>query len=485
MSRSAARALSQRTTAISQHMSSINVTPNLQPTVKFESVSSLRTYTLNRPQKLNALDDQMLSILRPKIEEWSTSDLCGTIVARGVGRAFCCGGDVANVIKDAADPTTRPQAINFFKREFEMDYILATLKKPYVAVLDGFTMGGGVGLAANAPFRIATENTVFAMPETKIGYCPDVGGSYFLSRMDGELGTYLALTSDTLSGRAVFEHGFATHFIPSRRIPMLLDRLAELHQPHASVIDRTIEDFSTERAPDEPPAPFIGAKRSALDSAFRHNTVEQIIKDLETFSQTSVDASVKQWASDTLAMLHMRSPTSLKVALKAIRRGKKLTLLETLDMELKIATAFCSGASPDFITGVKAVIVDRIKERPNWSPASLNDVSAQIVENFFEPKSPYLTSAPELTIPAELNSGTKLNPMKYALPSEEEIGSVVTGSHGSGGGVGIRFDELLKRFAVLRPGKVGVKEKIYEVVQRRCEVTDNADGNWVWLKWKH
>ena len=122
---------------------------------------------------------------------------------------------------------------------------------------------------------------------------------------------------------------------------MLLDRLAELHQPHASVIDRTIEDFSAEREPDEPPAPFTGAKRKALDSAFRHNTVEQIVNDLETFSQTSADSLVKEWASDTLAMLHMRSPTSLKVALKAIRHGSKLTLLETLNMELKIATAFC------------------------------------------------------------------------------------------------------------------------------------------------
>lgn len=122
---------------------------------------------------------------------------------------------------------------------------------------------------------------------------------------------------------------------------MLLDRLAELHQPHASVIDRTIEDFSAERESDEGPAPFIGAKRSALDSAFRHNTVEKIFHDLEVFSRTSADASVKEWASNTLALLHMRSPTSLKVALKAIRLGKKLTLLETLNMELKIATAFC------------------------------------------------------------------------------------------------------------------------------------------------
>ena len=152
------------------------------------------------------------------------------------------------------------------------------------------------------------------------------------------------------------EHGFATHFVPSRRIPMLLDRLAELHQPHASVIDRTIEDFVAEREPTEPPAPFTGAKRSALDSAFRHNDVEKIVEDLEVFSKASADASVKQWASDTLAMLHVRSPTSLKVALEAIRRGSKLTLLETLNMELKIATAFCVSCIYLFIHNIQGCI---------------------------------------------------------------------------------------------------------------------------------
>jgi len=149
-------------------------------------------------------------------------------------------------------------------------------------------------------------------------------------------------------------------------------------------------------------------------------------------------------------------------------------------MELKIATAFCSGASPDFITGVKARIVNRIKEseRPDWSPANLDDVSAEVVENFFEPKSPYLTLAPELTIPADLTSGT-LNPVKYALPSEEEIGRVVNHSDN-----GIQLEKLLQKFTEQQPGKLGVKEKIYEVVQRRCELTGNVNGNKIWLKWK-
>jgi 3-hydroxyisobutyryl-CoA hydrolase len=136
------------------------------------------------------------------------------------------------------------------------------------------------------------------------------------------------------------EHGLATHYIPSRRIPQLLDSLAELNQPHPSLIDRTIEDLSCEREPDEPRSPFTGAKRIALDTAFRHNTVEAIFNELETLSKID-NEEVKKWAADTLTTLHLRSPTSLKVALEAVRRGSRMSLLQALDMELKIATAFC------------------------------------------------------------------------------------------------------------------------------------------------
>jgi len=265
---------------------------------------------------------------------------------------------------------------------------------------------------------------------------------------------------------------------------MLLDQLAELHQPHATQVDKTIEDFVAEREPSEPPAPFTGPIRIALDSAFRHNKVELILKDLEVISLTSANSSVKQWASDTLAALKLRSPTSLKVALKAIRRGKDLELLKTLDMELKIATAFCCGASPDFITGVKAKFVDRIEdsERPNWSPASLDEVSEEeVVAKFFDTKSPYLTLAPELTIPADSTPGTRLDPEKYALPSESKIGSEVKAFDD---GRGIQYEKLLQIFTKLQPGKLGVKEKIYEVVQRRCELADGGIGNKIRLKWK-
>jgi 3-hydroxyisobutyryl-CoA hydrolase len=134
---------------------------------------------------------------------------------------------------------------------------------------------------------------------------------------------------------------------------------------------------------------------------------------------------------------------------------------------------------------VQAVLVLKTSERPEWKPSRIKDVTPEIVSRFFDADSPFLKDVPSLTLPDDLTSETLSNPMKYALPSEEEIGSVVLGSHATGGGLGIRIDELLGRFAELRPGKMGVKEKVIEVVQRKCEVTDNRDGNRVWLKWIH
>ncbi|KAF8623491.1 hypothetical protein AX15_006274 [Amanita polypyramis BW_CC] len=480
MSKGAARA-SHRAQVIAKHMLS---TSAAESPVLFESNGALRTYVLNRPKKLNTLDLPMVDLIRQKIEEWTTSDLCEVIAGTATGKAFCAGGDVASIIQQLADPATRYKGLEFFQREFETDYILASVPKPYVVILDGYTMGGGVGLAAYAPFRIATEKTQFAMPETKIGYCPDVGGTHFLSRLDGELGTYLGLTSDVLRGRAVFEHGFATHYIPSSRIPTLLERLAALEKPHPSVIDRAIEELSSERQPDEKPAPFFGKKRMALDFAFRHNQIEKIVGDLRTFLNHD-DKSIQEWAKDTLAMLEMRSPTSLKVALEAIRRGRELTLLEAFEQELRIATGFCSGASPDFVTGVTAVLVEKTAGRPRWSPGTIEEVTEEIVSRFFDPKSPFLAATPKFTVPERFKSGPSSHLMKFALPTEEEIGAVVRGAHSSGGTTGIKLDELLSRFGELRQGKMGVREKVLEVVQRKCQTVDNADGNFVWLKWDH
>lgn len=229
------------------------------------------------------------------------------------------------------------------------------------------TVGGGVGLSAHAPFRIATENTRFAMPETNIGYSPDVGANFFLSRLDGEIGTYLGLTSYNLTGRAVLwvlhctlflvdglenvlkricsENGLATHYVPSRRIPQLLSQLAALNDPTPQMINSLIEEHYGEPLAEETNNAIRGEIRDAVDIAFGHDTVEEIFASLEQLQQSSSEA-VTKWAADTLAILEHRSPTSLKVALQAIRLGRKMTLAEVLRMEMGIATAFLVSLLP-------------------------------------------------------------------------------------------------------------------------------------------
>jgi len=434
----------------------------------------MRQYILNREKKLNALNTEMIDILRPQLEEWSKSDLCKIVVGSGLGRAFCAGGDVATVLKDSLNDATRPNSIAFFRSEYELDYILSVLPKSYIALLDGITMGGGVGLAISAPFRVATEKTVFAMPETKIGFCPDVGASFFLSRMDGQVGTYLALTSETLVGREVFEHGFATHYIPSTSIPTLMARLADLDNPTPELIDRAIEELHAERQPNDAAGKFTGKTRQALDSAFSHDTVEDIIKSLEAFASHE-DTGVRDWAKATLETLRMRSPTSLKVALAAVRRGKKLSLLESLQMEMGIATAYCSGASPDFRTGISAVLIDKTQGRPTWTPDSIDQVTPEIVDRFFNKSSTYVSSSPQLTPPPELRNKNK-DPMRFALPTEATINDTIN-SLSSGGSVPL--SEVLTKFDDLRSGKNGVKEKVMDVVQRQYTLVDQGGSQFI------
>lgn len=169
--------------------------------VVFGTKYGVRTIELNRPDKLNSLNGSMARKIFPRLVEWEKSQLANVIIMKGAGRAFCAGGDVAALAKqNKQGEAGQQESKDYFALEYKLDHLIATYPKPYVAFMDGITMGGGVGLSVHAPFRIATEKTVFAMPETTIGFFPDVGASFFLPRMDGEIGTYLALTSEQLKG---------------------------------------------------------------------------------------------------------------------------------------------------------------------------------------------------------------------------------------------------------------------------------------------
>ncbi|KAF8586091.1 3-hydroxyisobutyryl-coenzyme A hydrolase [Ramaria rubella] len=473
-----------RTSMITRHVSSTSAAKGAsmeQPRVLLESDRATRTYVLNRPEKRNALDAGMIDHIRSNVQRWDAAALCEVIVGTGKGPAFCAGGDIVSVMEASKSEKSRPEAISFFKEEFETNYLLGNLSTPYVAIMDGITMGGGVGLSVHAPFRVATENTLFAMPETKIGYVPDVGANHFLSRLDGQIGTYFSLTGTTLKGRAVFEHGIATHFVPASRIPDLRARLASLEKTNPDQVNSAIEELHHERAENEAPPPLIGAIRVAVDTAFSQKTVEDIVESLTTMTaDKESEENIRTWAEKTLGELNMRSPTSLKVALEAVRRAKLLSLGEVLQMEMHLATAFINGASPDFVTGVTTLLVEKSPDRPPWSPSTLAEIpDDSILKSFFDLDSPYLATAPQLAFPNEAPPRRD-----YALPSEEEIGHMVLGSHPSSSDKAVTLEELLIRFEQLRDGKFGVRQKVLEVALRRCRVAKDPD-NQLCLEWMH
>ncbi|THG99971.1 hypothetical protein EW026_g2486 [Hermanssonia centrifuga] len=255
------------------------------------------------------------------------------------------------------------------------------------------------------------------------------------------------------------------------------------------MIDRTIEECSEARNADDPAPSLAGPQRVAVDTAFAHNQVEKILESLKGMIESHENSAIRTWAQVTLDALELRSPTSLKVALAAIRKGKTINLQEALQMELNIATAYCasSGASPDFHTGVTAVLVDKIIERPAWYPATLGEVSdSEISKKFFSDYTPTSGTSPALAFPEALDpaKGTRFSPVLFALPTEQEIRQLVDGSHASSGATAITLQELLNKLNLLRQGKMGIREKVLEVVERCCVQDEEKETGEKYLRWK-
>jgi 3-hydroxyisobutyryl-CoA hydrolase len=378
------------------------------------------------------------------------------MVAGAGSKALCAGGDVAALaLQNEQGPEGQKKSTDFFGLEYQLDHTIATYSKPFISVMDGITMGGGVGLSVHAPFRIATERTVFAMPETTIGFFPDVGGSFFLPRLDGEVGTYLALTSERLTGVQALYAGVATHYFHSSVLSNLTNRLAELvFQDYAELperldlVNKTMAEFST-GLPSlaEEPMLLAGGLRSAIDRCFGHNTVEEIFKALEN------ETEQKEWAQKTLETLSVRSPTSLRVTLRQMRLGKKWSISETFQREHHIAGKFMQH--PDFVEGVTARLMSKPPRQASWQPASLQDVTPEEVNSFFEiPKG-------ESRLPLLSKTDYETYPhAKYGLPTEKDIEKFVrdnTESH----------QQTVSDFAQKWGHKEGVREKVAEVLARR------------------
>ena len=445
--------------------------------VLFNSHYGVRTIELNRPKKLNSLNASMARKIIPRLLEWQKSDMANILLISGAGpKAFCAGGDVAALaLQNKSGKEGQAQSHAYFGLEYQLDHLIATYPKPYIAYLDGITMGGGVGLSVHAPIRIATERTVFAMPETTIGFFPDVGGSFFLSRLEGMIGTYLALTSERLKGVNAFYAGVATHYIDSSTLPSLTARLAELRfddyedlSTRLESIDDTIAEFDTGLPHDEPML-IAGELRKALDRCFRHDSIEEIISALQAETQQSSEndpSGIHTWAEKTLQTLSERSPTSLRVALRQMRVGREWSIKETFQREYELAGKFMSH--PDFTEGVSARLINKPATTPIWNPSSLDGVGERDIDGIFRPEA----GGQKLKLVDTGMDDYIEYPYQMGLPREGEIEDLIRlgGKTRSG---------AIKHFLKMKKQRVGVREKVDEVLQRCCE--QDGEGLLVWV----
>ncbi|XP_037344368.2 3-hydroxyisobutyryl-CoA hydrolase, mitochondrial [Pungitius pungitius] len=352
---------------IQGHMMSSHVDPG----VLLEKVGNAGVITINRPKVLNALNLSMIRQIAPQLQKWENDSETDIVIIRGAGgKAFCAGGDIRAVTE--AGKAGGRLAEDFFREEYILNNAIGTCKKPYIALIDGITMGGGVGLSVHGRFRVATEKTLFAMPETAIGLFPDVGGGHFLPRLRGKLGLFLALTGFRLKGRDVQRAGVATHFVESQRIPQLEKELVGLRSPCAEDISALLDSFQNQSALDSE-KPFVLDKHmSDIDRLFSSSSVEGIVQSLK--------ADASEFAIKQAETLSRMSPTSLKITHKHLQVGATLSLQDVLVMEYRLSQACMRGH--DFYEGVRAVLIDK-DQSPKWSPSTLEEVSEQSVDQCF------------------------------------------------------------------------------------------------------
>jgi enoyl-CoA hydratase len=321
--------------------------------------------TLNRPKALHALNTQMCRLMTDALLAWRADPAVKAVLLDHAGeRGFCAGGDIRMIAESGAGDGAL--AREFFREEYRLNALLYSYEKPVVAVMDGVTMGGGVGISAPAAYRIATERTVFAMPETGIGLFPDVGGGWFLPRLPGETGMWLALTGARLKAADCLLVGVATDFVPQAEVEALKGEL--LARPDA--IDTVLTEFEGDAG--DPP---LAAHREAIDDLFGGESVEAI------FAALAADGG--DWAKAQLAVLETKSPQALKVAFRQLRQGRDIqSFAAEMAVEYRLATRV--SATPDFREGVRAVILDK-DNRPRWRPPTLDGVTEQRLDALFEP----------------------------------------------------------------------------------------------------
>uniref|UniRef100_A0A803LIA8 3-hydroxyisobutyryl-CoA hydrolase n=1 Tax=Chenopodium quinoa TaxID=63459 RepID=A0A803LIA8_CHEQI len=422
------RVLGRTTSAQCQWRRTLSSHPNDE--VLVEGKSHCRTAILHRPAVLNALNTNMGALLQKYYKSWEDDPDIGFVMMKGSGKAFCAGGDIVTLYRHINKGKIE-DCKEFFGTLYTFIYMLGTYLKPNVALLNGVTMGGGGGVSIPGTFRVATDKTVFATPETLIGFHPDAGASFYLSHLPGHIGEYLALTSKSLSGAEMLACGLATHYSLSAKLPQIEEHLVNLVSDDFSVVETSLQEFADVVSPDNM---SILHRMETLNKCFGHDTVEEIIDSLDhvcwfgaqyltylmlfdacdgnyickscierglCVQYSQEDEATKTdhaWCASTLKRLREVSPLSLKVSLRSIREGRYQTLDQCLAREYRMSLQGITGkVSNDFMEGVRARMVDR-DFSPKWDPPSLDRVSKDMVEEYFSPLS---VSEPELQLPTK------------------------------------------------------------------------------------
>lgn len=338
--------------------------------ILFERRGAAGIVTLNRPKALNAVTHGMVHALSAQLAAWADDDAVTRVIIMANGeRAFSAGGDIRHLY-DLGKAGRQTDALQFWRDEYPLNAAIKSFRKPYVALIDGIVMGGGVGISVHGSHRVAFDRFSFAMPEVSIGFFPDVGATWFLARMPGELGTFCALTGERFNAADGVAAGLATHRVPSARYGALVDGLTGTVS-----VDAVLAAFA-EPAGEGP----VMARRATIYRLFAGNKVEAILAALDREAASgSADA---EWAGKTAALMRTKSPLSLKVALAQVRLGATCDFATCMRTEFRIVSRIVYGH--DFYEGVRAVIVDK-DNQPRWQPADLADVSDAEVARHFAP----------------------------------------------------------------------------------------------------
>ncbi|HXX25268.1 MAG TPA: enoyl-CoA hydratase/isomerase family protein [Pseudolabrys sp.] len=333
--------------------------------ILFDRRGAAGIVTLNRPKALNAVTHTMVRALRAQLDAWAADPTVTRVVITANGeRAFSAGGDI-RALTDLGRAGKKDEMLSFWRDEYPLNACIKMYRKPYIALIDGIVMGGGVGVSVHGSHRVAGDRFSFAMPEVGIGFFPDVGATWFLSRMPGGLGAYCGLTGERFDAADALAGGIATHRVRSAQFPELLDALSGTVS-----VDAVLAAFAEPAGEGK-----IAAQRTEIDRLFAGDTVEAIL--------SALDRGGGEWARKTAATIRAKSPTSLKLALAQVRRGKAWDFETCMRAEFRIVSRIIEAR--DFYEGVRAVIVDK-DNAPHWQPASLADVGDADVERYFTPR---------------------------------------------------------------------------------------------------